>query len=72
MPKYHMHPPASCDICTTPILSVFYDARLGLNSPSPGSWANCCTACFKRYGIGLGTGYAQEWTKREDRFEKTA
>lgn len=49
-------PPSSCDICRKPIIDSFIDGRT-----VHGPWANMCPTCFKREGVGLGTGHGQHY-----------
>lgn len=42
----------NCDICGE---EAHYDART-----KPGMWCNLCEKCFKKHGIGLGTGKGQK------------
>lgn len=42
----------NCDICGE---EAHYDART-----KSGMWGNLCEKCFKKHGIGLGTGKGQK------------
>ena len=53
--------PVACDICTKPYKQVMYDARTSM-----GGWGNLCQICFNRYGVGLGTGKGQRYSKQEN------
>jgi hypothetical protein len=50
-------PPRCCDVCSTPIASLFYDTRLRGET----AWASLCFPCFHIYGAGLGTGVGQRY-----------
>lgn len=50
-----------CDFCGD---EAHYDGKTKL-----GPWANMCTSCFKRYGIGLGLGLGQELVVKENKKE---
>jgi len=57
-PVTYVNPPSHCDICHTAIGNDFYDAFVQVLR---GTWANVCPACFKHYGVGLGTGRGQHF-----------
>ena len=60
--KYWLSPaPETCDICGTPLTSVFVDGRTTL-----GPWGCMCVKCHKRGGYGLGTGSGQKYEKQSD------
>ena len=48
--------PERCQVCNEPIDNVFIDGWAG------GPWALMCPSCHKMYGVGVGTGRAQEYT----------
>jgi hypothetical protein len=52
--------PVSCDICKQKIKDKFIDGRtvFGL------SWGFMCPVCHKKYGVGLGVGKGQLYTKK--------
>ncbi len=55
----YINPPTECDICHGQFKNdCFYDART-----VQGCWANMCMECFHNYGVGLGTGFGQEYQK---------
>jgi hypothetical protein len=41
----------------------FVDGRIHDGDPR---WANMCMRCYKRYGLGLGTGMGQRYTRQAD------
>lgn len=43
----------NCDFCFNP---ASYDGKTKM-----GPWANMCEDCFKKYGVGLGTGKGQKF-----------
>lgn len=52
--------PSCCDICEgTFDNGVFYDAR-----SEKGPWAIMDERCYGKYGVGLGTGYGQQYDAR--------
>jgi len=54
--------PTQCQTCSSPIESVFFDAR------TPAGWACMCEQCQK-FGPGLGktgTGLGQKYELQED------
>lgn len=57
--KWFGNPPEQCDICRADITDTFIDGKT-----IHGPWANMCPACHKNYGIGLGTGRGQKYTKQ--------
>jgi len=59
--KIHLNPPAKCDLCETPIISKFYDVKVGNRG-----WANLCTSCFKATSSKLGVGLGQEFTAKAE------
>ena len=60
-------PPTRCDICHEPIRMTFTDGA------TMRYWANMCPCCHGLYGLGLGTGRGQQYTKqRNGRWLKTA
>jgi hypothetical protein len=60
-----------CDLCLRPFTrsdgELLYDART-----SQGPWGVLCTDCFATNGIGLGTGFGQEYTRQGKEWIKTA
>jgi len=55
--KYWMgSTPDKCDICHTPLTTVFIDGRTRL-----GYWAIMCPTCHRHHGSGLGTGCGQKY-----------
>ena len=46
-----------CDFCG---ILAEYDGKTKI-----GLWAYMCEICFKRFGVGLGTGKGQKLTVRE-------
>jgi hypothetical protein len=52
----------TCNLCRKPIEGHLYDAKLRAGH----SWATLCQRCFSRHGIGLGTGYGQEYAERKE------
>jgi len=44
-----------CEICKNDT-KVIYDCKTSF-----GSWANLCTDCFAKYGVGLGIGKGQKY-----------
>lgn len=59
--------PASCEVCKTPIVAEFYDARMKGNGP----WGNMCPNCFRQHGVGLGVGKGQHYVLTDGQFVKT-
>jgi len=60
-------PPAACDVCNAPIITEFVDGQTTM-----GPWANMCTGCHRKVGVGLGTGRGQKFVKGLDgRFTKS-
>jgi hypothetical protein len=55
-------PPDQCNICGSEITTTFVDGR----TRAHGSWACMCLACHQGYGVGLGTGNGQVFTKQDD------
>jgi len=56
-----------CDLCKPPA-PAYADGRTIY-----GWWANMCRPCFDRVGLGLGTGYGQEYLlepPKEDKEEE--
>ena len=51
--------PKVCDLCGTPIVTVFIDGRTihGL------AWAYMCECCHATRGVGLGLGKGQKYQK---------
>ncbi len=52
-----MHAPDNCDVCTSYLRTLFYDA-----ATHSGQWAYMCEGCWRentrqRLGIGLGQKY---------------
>ena len=45
-----------CDFCQA---VAEYDGKTKM-----GVWANMCGGCFKKYGVGLGTGKGQKLIER--------
>lgn len=73
-PKYWMgDDPIKCDLSDAMPgrhgdMTVFVDGRM-----AGGSWANMCSICHAKYGVGLGTGRGQQYMKQENgRWLKTA
>ena len=49
--------PKNCDVCGEPFDNKdFYDAKTRL-----GPWGMLCVACFRKHGVGLGTGMGQRY-----------
>lgn len=48
--------PKNCDVCKTEIKGHFVDGKTRM-----GPWANMCTSCHKKLGVGLGTGKGQKY-----------
>lgn len=59
----YANPPESCDICDRAFssLKLMFDCKT-----RGGPWATLCKTCFNLYGIGLGTGLGQEYTRQSD------
>jgi len=57
----HIDPPDDCDVCCSPIGDDFMDAKT-----THGPWANLCPACFRKIGVGLGTGRGQHYRRQPD------
>ena len=55
---WHGELPKNCNLCTNDIGDTFIDGRRTF-----GSWAIMCPVCFKKYGVGLGTGKRQMYLK---------
>jgi len=53
--------PKACEVCETPILNEFYDARL-----KTGQWACLCHRCWSLHGVGLGVGRGQHFERIEN------
>jgi hypothetical protein len=47
-----------CDFC---LKKAKYDGRTIL-----GSWANMCEIHFRQFGVGLGTGKGQKFTRKKN------
>lgn len=62
----YINPPTKCDLCDSPIVGEFSDARL----PNYGSWANVCPPCAKQQGVRYGVGRGQRYTRVDGNFEK--
>lgn len=62
---FYVNAPHFCDICSGSFENTMYDGRT-----VQGPWANMCESCFKQYGVGLGLGRGQKYTKKEDRWYK--
>ena len=45
----------NCDMCKEEITSLWYVDGKTVEGP----WAFMCPKCFRKYGIGLGTGRGQ-------------
>ena len=52
----------TCDLCQGKCSDEFVDGVTKLS----GLWGNMCADCFRRYGIGLGTGVGQRYEKKMD------
>lgn len=66
-PVWHSAIPTRCDLDGHEITTVFYDAKTVM-----GPWGNLCPACFKQYGMGLGTGKGQKYELQDNgRYLKT-
>jgi hypothetical protein len=54
--------PAYCDLCNRPLtkFDTFYDGRL----KGDPRWGLFCPICFDTYGVGVGTGFGQEYDSR--------
>jgi len=61
----HANPPASCDLCGSPIIDEFVD---GVTKMGP--WANMDLVCFNIHGRGLGLGIGQRYRLIDDKFTK--
>lgn len=48
--------PSHCDKCTQELHGQFVDGRTKM-----GQWGILCIACFRRVGVGLGTGKGQRY-----------
>lgn len=48
--------PCKCQLCKTPIVDVFYDART-----EDVRWAFVCEACFEGHRLRLGAGLGQRY-----------
>lgn len=56
-----------CDICENECVMTLYDAQTNM-----GCWATMCGNCFRKHGIGLGTGIGQKYIKnKQGEFQKT-
>lgn len=60
-PVFKVNPPQACDICRNPFRNDLYNAKTII-----GQWGNLCKRCFKDYGVGLGLGRGQQYTKQSD------
>ena len=49
-----------CDICGAEIKDKFFDAKT-----THRMWALMCVGCFKKNGVGVGTGMGQFYQFRE-------
>ena len=67
-PSYWVSPPPErCDICSSPINKLFYDAKI-----PRGSWAIMCRRCFRNFRCSLGIGAGQKYEPTGDgRWQKT-
>ena len=66
-------PPEKCDICESPITTVFIDGRtvfIDGGKVRPGPWAFMCEECHKQYGVGLGMGHGQKYLKQGEKYIK--
>lgn len=56
---------STCNMCGSIIANTFIDGKT-----KKGYWAIMCPECFKKYGIGLGTGkgqrYKKHWIKEDE------
>lgn len=52
-------PPSTCQIMGEPITDTFVDGAL-----QGGSWGILCDKCHKTFGVGLGKGRGQKYTKQ--------
>lgn len=50
-----------CQLCGKKLGLEFVDGRTKMDS----RWAIMCVPCHRTYGLGLGTGYGQQY-RRED------
>jgi len=57
----HSDPPSKCDVCKATLCEDFMDAKT-----THGPWANLCPACFRKIGVGLGTGRGQHYRRQPD------
>lgn len=59
--KWNSSPPKECNICREKIIDIFVDGKT-----VTGPWAIMCTLCFATWGVGLGTGRGQKYTRTTD------
>lgn len=52
-------PPESCDLCDAAITRTFVDGKT-----AAGPWGILCGSCHTTYGVGLGVGKGQQYTKQ--------
>src|SRR5215469_12866844 len=45
--------PTHCDLCKQKLRTHYVDGKMKTNG---GSWAYMCLSCFRREGVGIGTG----------------
>ena len=60
-------PPTECDLCQTPITTIFIDGKT-----TYGPWGIMCPHCYKTYGKGLGGGLGQKYELQDGKFVKIA
>lgn len=53
-------PPEFCDMCGDRIESEFVDGRIH------GRWGCFCITCVHLFGVRLGLGFGQQFTKQTD------
>ena len=57
-----------CDICGNECVDILYDAKTNL-----GCWATMCKNCYRKHGLGVGTGVGQKYIKnKHGKFQKVA
>lgn len=56
--KHWMGEPGRCDFCKVDLTTqkAFFDGKT-----TYGPWAMMCIACFRKYGVGIGTGVGQKY-----------
>lgn len=70
MDKYYLSPaPVACDLVGAVPTEHYNIAEKGEfvdGRTVYGSWANMCLTCHRKYGVGLGTGKGQRYTRQAD------